>query len=182
MTRLEPVQGGRGELEAPRADRMLEGIRAAGLRLTPQRVAIVRELAVDETHPTAQELFHRLRATMPMVSFATVYNTLDALKRTNLCRGLALSPGSGRFDPNLSPHDHLVCDGCGLVRDLKPSVRVPTPTTGGGRGAVRALAGLPRPTGRSARGFELRAVERVFRGLCASCASARTTPSRHRSR
>src|ERR1041385_6330997 len=80
--------------EASSLDRMLAGVRAAGLKLTPQRLAIVRELATDESHPTAQELFERLRPALPTMSFATVYNTLDALATAGLCAGLALSPGS----------------------------------------------------------------------------------------
>src|SRR6185436_4935485 len=80
--------------------RMLDGVRAAGLKLTPQRLAIVRELAEDESHPTAQELFERLRPALPTMSFATVYNTLDALTTAGLCAALSLSPGPSRFDPN----------------------------------------------------------------------------------
>jgi len=44
-----------------KVEKMLAGVRAAGLKMTPQRMAIVRELASDETHPTAQEIFERLR-------------------------------------------------------------------------------------------------------------------------
>src|SRR5262245_65528911 len=95
-----------------RADWMLAGVRAAGLKLTPQRMAIVRELAEDESHPTAQELFERLRPALPTMSFATVYNTLDALSAAGLCAAMALTPGSGRFDPNMTPHHQLVCDRC----------------------------------------------------------------------
>src|SRR5437667_12071971 len=91
---------------------MVAGVRASGLKLTPQRLAIVRELAADESHPTAQELYDRLRPSLPTMSFATVYNTLDALSAAGLCAALALSPGSGRFDPNMQPHHHLVCDSC----------------------------------------------------------------------
>src|SRR5882757_5421290 len=85
--------------QAQQVERMLAGVRAAGLKLTPQRMAIVRELAGDESHPTAQEIFERLRPSLPTMSFATVYNTLDALRSAGLCAALALSPGSGRFDP-----------------------------------------------------------------------------------
>src|SRR4051812_4738450 len=98
---------------------MLATVRASGLKLTPQRMAIVRELAADPTHPTAQELFERLRAEQPTMSFATVYNTLDALAAAGLCAPLSLSPGPARFDPNMRPHHHAVCDGCGLVRDVE---------------------------------------------------------------
>ncbi|MFO0619740.1 MAG: transcriptional repressor [Polyangiaceae bacterium] len=130
-----------------------ERVRAAGLKVTPQRVAIVRELTHDPTHPTAQELYERLRPTNPSMSFATVYNTLDALAAKGLCAGRSMSPGPTRFDPNMEPHDHAVCDRCGLVRD----VHAP-------RG--RADAGVSAP-----EGFVVRTVEQVVRGLCAACAS-----------
>jgi Fe2+ or Zn2+ uptake regulation protein len=141
---------------------MLAGVRAAGLRLTPQRMAVVRELAGDESHPTAQELFDRLRPALPTMSFATVYNTLAALSDAGLCGSMSLTAGSaGRFDPNMQPHDHLVCDGCGAVRDLPAGA---APTAGAAPAARRSVA-------RTAPGFELRAVEQIFRGLCAECLS-----------
>jgi Fur family peroxide stress response transcriptional regulator len=146
---------------------MLAALRTRGLRLTPQRAAVVRELATDESHPTAQELFDRLRGNMPTMSFATVYNTLDVLRRSDLCSALALSPGSGRFDPNVLPHDHLVCDRCGMVRDLSPaetpSKKMSGPRDGGAAQSSRLAAVAPH--------FRLRAVEQVFRGLCAGCAA-----------
>jgi len=141
-------------------DRMLEGVRAAGLKLTPQRLAIVRELAADESHPTAQELYDRLRPSLPTMSFATVYNTLDALSAAGLCAALALSPGSGRFDPNMQPHHHLVCDGCGAVRDLPLAAVAPEE------------ASFRKAATRAAPGFEVRSVERILRGLCAVCAAS----------
>jgi len=146
-------------------DRMLAGVRAAGLKLTPQRLAIVRELAADESHPTAQELYDRLRPSLPTMSFATVYNTLDALSAAGLCAALALSPGSGRFDPNMQPHHHLVCDACGAVRDL--------PLGASPLAAAPEEASFRRAATRAAPGFEVRSVERILRGLCAACAGHR---------
>src|SRR5690348_184536 len=90
--------------DEPRVAAMLARIRTSGFKLTPQRVAIVRELASDPTHPTAQELYERLRAALPTMSFATVYNTLDALASAGLCVGLSLAPGAARFDPNMVAH------------------------------------------------------------------------------
>ena len=136
---------------------MLEDVRASGLKLTPQRMAIVRELACDPTHPTAQELFDRLRPAMPTMSFATVYNTLDSLASAGLCAALSLSPGASRFDPNMEAHHHAVCDACGLVRDVPLAS---SPATG-------KLAGAPP-------GFHVRSVERIYRGLCSACAPAGT--------
>lgn len=135
---------------------MLERVRASGLKLTPQRMAIVRELAADPTHPTAQELYERLREALPTMSFATVYNTLDALATAGLCEALSLSPGAARFDPNMEPHHHAVCDRCGLVRDVP-------------RASVDAVAGEGAGAG-SLAGFHVRVVEQIYRGLCADCA------------
>lgn len=136
---------------------MLASLRASGLKLTPQRLAIVRELAADPTHPTAQELFERLRPAQPTMSFATVYNTLDALASAGLCAALSLAPGPSRFDPNMGAHHHAVCDRCGMVRDVPCEVERESVHEG------------PLP---AAPGFEVRSVERIYRGVCAACARA----------
>jgi Fur family peroxide stress response transcriptional regulator len=143
-----------------RVEKMLAGVRAAGLKLTPQRMAIVKELASDETHPTAQEIFDRLRPGLPTMSFATVYNTLGALAEAGLCASMSLSPGSARFDPNMTPHHHIVCDVCGSVRDVPSGA--PLSDAGQETSAARAVA-------QAAPGFDVRSVERIFRGVCASC-------------
>ena len=132
-----------------RADRMLTELRKAGLKLTPQRIAIVREIADDLTHPTAQSLFDRLRPAFPTMSFATVYNTLDALARCGLTGALHLG-GAVRFDPNTQPHHHAICDACGVVLDLPITTNI-------------ASAHAPLD------GFVVRAEERTYRGQCARC-------------
>jgi Fur family peroxide stress response transcriptional regulator len=134
-------------------EQMLVQVREAGLKLTPQRMAIVRELADDPSHPTAQELYDRLRSELPTMSFATVYNTLATLSAAGLCTSRSLTRGPARFDPNMAPHDHAVCDRCARVVDVNCA------EPGG--------AGDPVPDG-----FQVRAVERVYRGVCARCASA----------
>jgi Fur family peroxide stress response transcriptional regulator len=145
---------------------MLDRLRASGLKLTPQRIAIVRELAADLSHPTAQELYERLRVSMPTMSFATVYNTLDALAAEGLCVARSFEPGATRFDPNTEPHHHAVCDRCGVVLDL-PHRAVERSL--GGRSSATLLP--------AARGFSVRAVERIYRGLCATCQSRAAPPS-----
>ena len=156
----------RSEL-SERVEKMLAGVRAAGLKLTPQRMAIVKELASDETHPTAQEIFERLKPGLPTMSFATVYNTLGALSSAGLCAAMSLSPGSGRFDPNMTPHHHVVCDVCGAVRDVPAGA----PVSEGGIEPTTA-----RVLAQAAPGFDVRSVERIFRGICASCSKGRGRP------
>jgi Fe2+ or Zn2+ uptake regulation protein len=134
-------------------------LRDAGLKATPQRLAILRALDGDETHPTAQELFDRLRSDFPTLAVATVYNTLAALTRMRRCVPLELG-GPLRFDPNVSAHDHAVCERCAGIRDvMQPPV-------------VAADSGTPRDPAAPVPGFRVRRVERIYRGLCADCAEA----------
>ena len=139
---------------------MLRDLRRSGLKLTPQRAAIVRLFAEDNSHPTAQDLFERLRPSFPSMSFATVYNTLDALARAGLA-GTVRLPGkrgdAARFDPNCRPHHHAVCDACGAVLDIAAGTLAPSAVT-----TERLRQAVP--------GFSVRSVERTYRGLCASCA------------
>jgi Fur family peroxide stress response transcriptional regulator len=136
-------------------------LREAGLKATPQRLAILRALAGDETHPTAQELFDRLRSDFPTLSVATVYNTLSALTRMQRCVPLELG-GPLRFDPNVSAHDHAVCERCGGIRDVPPPAEVSA-----ANGGMTPAACEPTVTG-----FRVRRVERIYRGLCAQCVEA----------
>jgi Fe2+ or Zn2+ uptake regulation protein len=135
-----------------RTPAVLADLKRAGLKLTPQRMAIVRELADDLTHPTAQELFERLRPAFPTMSFATVYNTLDALAKLGLVGSLRLG-SAVRFDPNTSPHHHAVCDACGAVVDL--------PAAAPSASRKRTIA--------KASGFTVRSEQRTYRGLCGRC-------------
>jgi Fur family peroxide stress response transcriptional regulator len=137
-----------------RTDSMLRELRRAGLKLTPQRIAIVSELAGDLSHPTAQELFERLQKAFPTMSFATVYNTLDALAALGLVGSIRLGTAV-RFDPNTSAHHHAVCDRCGAVVDL-PAAE-PSPSI-----AVKKHIEMTA-------GFVVRTEQRTYRGLCGRC-------------
>ncbi len=133
-----------------RAENMLSNLKRAGLKLTPQRIAIIHELAEDRTHPTAQSLFERVQRAYPTMSFATVYSTLDALTRHGSLGSLHLG-GAVRFDPNTIPHDHAVCDACGKIADLP----------------ITRRAKLPKPE--ELEGFEVHREQRTYRGLCRLC-------------
>ena len=136
---------------------MLDDRRAAGLKVTPQRRAIGDRFAGDASHPTAQELFERLHDDFPSMSFATVYNTLDALTSAGLASSLKVDGNAARFDPNQRPHHHAVCDACGRIVDVEADTLAPNDVA---RASVR----------RHADGFQVRSVETVYRGLCGACA------------
>jgi Fe2+ or Zn2+ uptake regulation protein len=134
---------------------LVAALRAAGLKITPQRLAIVECLDGDATHPTAQELYERLRDRFPTMSVATVYNTLSALDSIGFCLRLHMG-GAIRLDPNVAPHDHAVCAGCGAIRDV----------------AIAAPQQARAPEGCELPGFRVERVERIYRGVCARCAAA----------
>jgi Fe2+ or Zn2+ uptake regulation protein len=130
---------------------LVTALREAGLKVTPQRLAIVECLAGDNTHPTAQEVYERLQQRFPTMAVATVYNTLSALDSIGQCRKLDMG-GAIRFDPNSAPHDHAVCERCGAIRDVDLASEAAEPP---------ALSG-----------FRVERVERIYRGVCAQCAGA----------
>ena len=114
-----------------------------------------------QSHPTAQELFERLRPAFPSMSFATVYNTLDALARAGLARHAAPRK---RATPRASirtraPHHHAVCDRCGAVRRHRRRARSRRrqrrrEASAGARARLlgpRRRADLPRPLRECAR-------------------------------
>ncbi len=130
---------------------LVTALREAGLKVTPQRLAIVECLAGDYTHPTAQEVYERLQPRFPTIAVATVYNTLSALDSIGQYRKLDMG-GAIRFDPNRAPHDHAVCERCGAIRDVDLTSEAAEPP---------ALSG-----------FRVERVERIYRGVCAQCAGA----------
>ena len=89
------------------------------VRYTRQRAVIYRALASTDQHPTAEDLFSAVRLSESGVSLATVYNTLDLLTASGLCRRLSASPGAGpcRYDADVSPHVHVVVES-GTLMDV----------------------------------------------------------------
>lgn len=101
-----------------RVDRFKSESRAAGVKLTHQRLEVFREVAASLDHPDADEIFREVRRRVPAVSLDTVYRTLWLLDDLGLVRTLGPRRESVRFDANLEHHHHYVCVECGLARDF----------------------------------------------------------------
>lgn len=91
---------------------------AAGLAQTPQRLAIFRLLAGDPSHPSAEDVFRRLKPQLPSLSLGTVYRTLELLEQHGLLNRVPTGGDTARFDANLDDHHHLICVRCRSVRDV----------------------------------------------------------------
>lgn len=96
----------------------MEEYRDIGLKLTPQRIAILDFLKGNTKHPSAEEIYKEVSGKFPTMSFATVYNTLAALRQRGSVLELTIDPVKKRFDPNTEPHHHLICVKCKKITDI----------------------------------------------------------------
>ena len=101
---------------------VLDTLREAGYRLTPQRVMVLQAIAESDRHLTAEAIHQRVTQLYPYLDIATVYRILHLLKRLHLVTEIALGDGSAQYEvaePN--KHHHMVCRACGGAYDLSPS-------------------------------------------------------------
>ncbi len=103
-----------------RLDQMLAKLKARDFRITPQRLAVLRVLAVSDGHPTVERIYETVRAEFPTTSIATVYKTVHLLKQLNEVLELGFPDGSNRYDGHRPyPHPHAICRKCRKIVDLK---------------------------------------------------------------
>jgi Fur family peroxide stress response transcriptional regulator len=101
-------------------DQMVAKLRARGLRLTPQRLAILRILASSEGHPSIEDVYVRMKADFPTMSPATVYKTMTLLKELDEVLELGFPDGVNRYDGSKPyPHPHVICLKCNKIMDLE---------------------------------------------------------------
>lgn len=98
--------------------RIIKKWREKGLKLTPQRLAILKYLEGNTSHPTAEDIFRAIKKRYPTVSFATVYNTISSLKELGEVFELTIDPERKHYDPNTNPHHHVVCTVCEKIGDV----------------------------------------------------------------
>jgi Fe2+ or Zn2+ uptake regulation protein len=129
-------------------------LRAAGERVTRQRLAVADALAAFGRQITAQDLYGRLRRTDPTIGRATVFRTLESLVASGVARRLELDGHVyGYVACRAGHHHHLACDRCGRVEEIDEAYIRPV--------AERVAANL---------GFRIDDARVDFYGLCANCA------------
>ncbi|HEX6971108.1 MAG TPA: Fur family transcriptional regulator [Limnochordia bacterium] len=134
---------------------LAEVLARAGYRLTPQRQAIYELIRARDDHPSAETLYRDLRERFPMVSLATIYNTLELFVRLGLVTELGFATQARRYDGNPQPHANLLCIRCGEIVDL----------------CDQALDDLARGVAERS-GFPRLGSRYEFHGLCPACRSA----------
>lgn len=104
-----------------------EMLRSKGLKVTPQRVEVIRFLQTHRIHPTAQQIYEHVLRKVGSVSFTTIYNTVRVLEQMGEVRKIPISDTTTVYDINTSDHGHFVCEVCGNIYDIlyEASFRVP---------------------------------------------------------
>ena len=96
----------------------LETLKETGVRITPQRHAILEYLINSLSHPTADEIYKSLEGKFPNMSVATVYNNLRVFREVGLVKELTYGDASSRFDFITTDHYHAICEKCGAIVDF----------------------------------------------------------------
>jgi Fur family ferric uptake transcriptional regulator/Fur family peroxide stress response transcriptional regulator len=121
--------------------------------MTPQRAAVADVVRSAHDHPTAREIYVRVKRRHPGIGFATVYRTLNLLVEHGDILELQLGDGAvARYDANTALHEHVRCTVCGVIADLH--------------------VGLPAGTASKAAqasGFDVDGYALQFSGRCPRC-------------
>jgi Fe2+ or Zn2+ uptake regulation protein len=132
----------------------VEHVRAKGMKVTPQRLAIYRALIESEDHPSPETLYKKVKKKMPSISLATIYKALDSLSELGVVREVAALGEKKRYDGNLGKHHHLICTQCKTIQDYYDE----------------ELDSVEPP--RKLGGFLARSVSVEVIGLCNKCAKS----------
>ena len=132
---------------------LTERLRAAGLRVTTPRLAVLRVLDQSRDHPRVDQVIERVRADGVSISTQAAYDVCEALHRAGLASRIEPAGGPARYEARVGDnHHHLVCRSCGLAVDVDCSV-----------GEAPCL----HPA--DALGFRLDEAEVTYWGMCPSC-------------
>lgn len=97
----------------------LDKLKTTGVRMTPQRHAILSYLLDTTAHPSVDEIYRSLEQRFPNMSVATIYNNLKLFLEAGLVRELTYGDGASRFDADMTDHYHAICDHCGKIVDFE---------------------------------------------------------------
>lgn len=97
---------------------LIDRLERLDVRASAQRLAIAEYVLATVDHPSADEVWNRVKATFPVVSRATVYNTLQLFVEKGLLKQLVLAEGCVVFDPKVEPHHHFIDDETGAIDDI----------------------------------------------------------------
>ena len=127
--------------------------RANELSITPQRVAIYTELVKSKKHPSAENVFGKVRRKFPDISLDTVYRTLSTFAEIGIINVVEGYGEARRYDPDLTAHHHFRCRKCNKIVDFHEN-------------SYDNLK-LPKEFGKD---YKVTSIKVIIEGLCNKCA------------
>lgn len=134
-------------------EKYVELLRERNLKITPQRLEIIKYLDKNRVHPDAEGIYCSLKSDNPSLSRTTVYNTLELLRVNNIITGLCISGREMRYCYDEAVHHHFLCKGCGEITGFDFD--------------------LPDLTDLKNRGFAIEEVHLYSKGYCSNCRNDR---------
>ena len=134
-------------------------LRSKGKRITPQKMAVLEAVRRSHDHPSAEQVYEEVRRKIPHIALATVYKALNEFREAGQVRALPVS-GKLRYDAEREAgHQHLVCEQCRKVVDVR----------------LDGYLIEPQLEENSKAGFEILSADVTFRGICPACRGVWTT-------
>ncbi|MBP1941926.1 Fur family transcriptional regulator [Cytobacillus luteolus] len=85
-----------------------------GLRITPQRLIIIKTIMSLKGHPTVDDIHREI----PYISVATIYNNIKLFVKLNILKELPYGNGFSKYELHNSNHYHVICETCGAIVDF----------------------------------------------------------------
>ena len=128
---------------------ILEKFKKSGVRATPQRLAIFQFLNKSYNHPTVDDIYNAIREKYPSLSPATVYSSLQVLKKAGLIQELSIRRDRVCYDPIPTTHHHFLCQECGSITNIDIT--------------------CPVAERKTVEGHKVNEVQAYFYGVCSEC-------------
>ena len=138
-------------------ENLVQKLRAHGIAVTPQRLAVLASLEQRDDHPSAEKIYQEVRRQLPAISFNTVYKTLEILCHKGLITKVNPLHEVARYDGETGRHVHLVCRRCHTIADLH-----------------RQPEAQPTWAPEELQGFRVERQSLALWGLCARCQEQET--------
>jgi Fur family peroxide stress response transcriptional regulator len=134
-------------------ERIIGRLRQEGLKVTPQRIAVLRHMDGNTSHPSVEQIHRQVAVDFPTISLATVYNTLDTLERIGEVQAITIDPARKHYDPDTRLHHHLMCTECHKIADV-----------------FADYSSVLRVPEELSEQFRVHEASVCFRGICRDCA------------
>ena len=140
-----------------RVKELEDAVSGSGRNLTRQRRAILHAMRSTTAHPTAMDVFDRVRGELPNITLATVYRNLSVLQELGLVVEVSTPGPASRYDAVIDSHLHIVCIRCGRVDDV----------------SVEDGVDIDEPVARQT-GYKVVGHSTTYQGVCPQCQADHT--------